>query len=205
IIFTSDNGGLWPDATTNLPVRQGKGSIYEGGTRVPAILKFPGRIAPGSLSDEPVITIDFFPTILEVAGVPVPQMLANKMDGLSLVPLMKNARYGRLNREALFWHYPHYHMYGGIPYSAVRMGDWKLVQRHDGVLPELYHLSEDIHEDNNLALVEPFRTAAMLKRLKDWRTSVGAQMPSANPDYDPGQPTGWKRPDSFREQAATRF
>lgn len=204
VIFSSDNGGLRPQATTNLPARQGKGSIYEGGTRVPAILKFPGRIEPGGLSEEPVITMDFFPAILEVTGVPLPPSLENKVDGRSLVPLMENPRYGRLNRDALFWHYPHYHMGGAIPYSAVRMGDWKLIQRHHGSLPELYDLSADIHEDSNLALLEPVRTAEMMKRLKDWRTSVGAQMPTVNPGYDPDRPTGWKRPDNFREPAATR-
>ncbi|MCB1062628.1 MAG: sulfatase [Verrucomicrobiae bacterium] len=205
VIFSSDNGGLYPQSTTNRPLRQGKGSIYEGGVRVPTIIRWPGGAKAGAVSEEPVITIDFFSTILDATGAVPPTKLGDAIDGLSLVPLLKDPSSATLDRDAIFWHYPHYHSMGGVPYSAVRMGDWKLIEQHGGIAPvELYHLSEDIHEDHNLAETEPERTAAMLKRLQDWRHSVDAQMPTKNPSYDPGQPVGISRGGKIRPMAVVR-
>ncbi len=205
VIFTSDNGGLYPEATTNRPLRQGKGSIYEGGVRVPTIIRWPGVAEAGGVSDEPVITPDFFPTILEATGTPLPAELADAIDGRSLVPLLRDPAGATLDRDAIFWHYPHYHMMGGVPHSAVRMGDWKLIERHGGTAPpELYHLAEDIHEDHNLAGTEPERAAAMLARLRAWRDSVGAQMPTRNPAYDATRPTGVERGGKIRPMDVVR-
>ena len=167
---------------------------------MPAIVHWPGVAKAGGVSEEPVITVDFFPTILEAAG----QTVSKTVDGSSLVPLIKDPKTVSLNRDAIFWHYPHYHMMGGIPHSTVRMGDWKLIERHGGAPLELYHLAKDIHEDRNLAGSEPERAAAMHQRLKSWRKSVGAQMPVKNPDYDPGLPTGWKRGEKWRVMSVVR-
>ncbi len=205
VIFTSDNGGLTnnpgnPERTTsNLPLRQGKGSIYEGGVRVPAIVKWPGHTPPGSVSDEPIISIDYFPTLLDIADV----SYEGAVDGVSLVNLLEHPG-SKLDREAIYWHYPHYHMCGGVPYSAVREGDWKLIHRHLDDQLELYHLSEDIHEDHNLAQEEGAKTRELLDKLEAWRASVSAQMPTPNPDYDPNTPVGWSRNGKVREPEPVR-
>ncbi len=204
IIFSSDNGGLRPEATSNLPLRQGKGGIYEGGVRVPTFVRWPSVTKPGSVSDEPVISMDFLPTILEAAEVEPPAELAAVIDGKSLVPILKDAD-ASLDREAIFWHYPHYHMSSAQPYSAIRAGDWKLIERHGSEELELYNLAEDIHEDNNLAQAQPEKAQQLYQKLKDWRESVGAQMPVANPDYDPDQPIGWRNGQRFREPQGIRW
>jgi len=199
IIFTSDNGGLWPQATRNDPLRQGKGSIYEGGVRVPWILSWPGRIRAGAVSQTPVITMDILPTVLELAGQPLPEDL----DGVSLRPLFEDPGVD-LKRGALHWHYPHYHMMGARPHSVIRQGDWKLIELHETGSLELYDLSKDIHEDRNLAATHPEKAEELLDKLRRWRDRVGAQMPSPNPHYDPSKPTGWMRGDRVREMAALR-
>lgn len=199
VIFSSDNGGYYPLATTNAPLRQGKGSFYEGAVRVPTIISWPSEIESGSVSDEPVITIDFLPTILEATGSAAEKTVKEKLDGLSLLPVLKDPLNAKLDREALYWHYPHYHMYGAVPYSAIRKGDWKLIERHDGAPLELYQLSNDVHEDRNLALVQVERAKELQRLLGEWRQSVDAQMPTVNRDYRPDRPTGWDRTDGYRE------
>ena len=135
VVFTSDNGGLLP-VTHNLGMRAGKGSAYEGGVRVPLIVRWPGVTRPGSTSDAPVITMDLFPTLLAAAGrKPFPDQ---PVDGESLLPLLRGA--GRLQRTALFWHYPHYHPGGAAPYGAVREGDYRLVEFYEDSRVELYYL-----------------------------------------------------------------
>jgi arylsulfatase A-like enzyme len=176
VIFMSDNGGV-AGTTSNAPLRAGKGTLYEGGIREPMIVRWPGVVKPGATCDEVVTSVDFFPTILEMAGA---EGAAN-LDGVSIVPLLKQA--GRLSREAVYWHYPHYH--NTLPGGAVRAGDWKLIEYFEDGRVELYNLKEDLGETKDLAAAMPDKAADLRKKLADWRKSVGAQMPAPNPDYDP--------------------
>lgn len=182
VVFTGDNGGLWPQATCNAPLRAGKGYAYEGGTREPFIVKWPGVTKPGATCAVPVCSIDFFPTLLEIAGVPLP----NKVDGVSLVPLLKQS--GTLDRVALYWHYPHY--WGGVPprvrpFGAIRAGDWKLIEFYEDMNVELYNLKDDLGETRDLASSKPELVSELRARLHAWRESVGAQMPTPNANYKP--------------------
>ncbi len=184
VIFTSDNGGRVP-TTSNHPLRVGKGSCYEGGTRVPFIIHWPGVTKPGSVNETPVISMDYYPTLLEICGV---KSVATP-DGLSLVPLLRGN--GQLKRDALFWHYPHYQHYqlgGTTPYGAIREGDFKLIEFFDDMRVELYNLKEDLGEKNNLAKAMPDKVNHLRERLHAWRKEVGAQMPTKNPAYDSSRP-----------------
>lgn len=186
VIFTSDNGGHLP-TTSNVPLRVGKGSCYEGGTRVPLIVRWPGVTAAGSSSDVPVITPDLYPTLLALTG--VPGVASHRPDGVSLEPLLRQR--GGLSREAIFWHYPHYQLYqqgGTVPYSAIRAGDFKLIEFFDGRPSELYNLREDIGEQRDLMKSNPAKAAELGRKLAQWRKDVGAQLPSRNPAYDATQP-----------------
>jgi arylsulfatase A-like enzyme len=178
VVFTSDNGGLLR-STSNVPLRAGKGSSYEGGVRVPAIVKWPGVTRPGGVCDEPVITPDLYPTLLELAGAK-----GNAVDGVSLVPLLKDPA-AKLQREAIYWHYPHYHPGGATPYGAVRARDWKLIEFYEDWHVELYNLKDDVGEKHDLARDMPEKAAELRERLHGWRKAVGAQMPTPNPDYKP--------------------
>ena len=185
IIFTSDNGGLIHarnGPTDNRPLRAGKGSAYEGGVRVPAIVSWPGRIKPGAISREPVITCDWHPTVLEVAGVSRVAGQNDDVDGVSLVPLLMASR-GVVERRDLFWHYPHYHRGGATPYSAIRSGPWRLIEFYEGRRIELYHLERDLSEKIDLVKTHPAKAAELLKRLRQWRKRVGAQDPRPNPAF----------------------
>ena len=182
IVFTSDNGGLI-GCTSNRPLRVGKGSAYEGGVRVPLIVKWPGATAPGSVCSAPVIGADFFPTLLAMAGVPQPA--GHVVDGESLVPLLKQS--GPLARDAIYWHYPHYHPGGATPYGAIRAGDFRLVEFYEDRRVELYNLKDDIGETRDLAASRPEQVAELKARLHAWRERVGAQMPTPNPAYDPAK------------------
>ncbi len=182
IIFTGDNGGLL-GATSNHPLRAGKGSAYEGGIRVPWIVSWPGVIAPGTESDAPIMTIDLHPTVLEMAGLNADP--TQPLDGMSLASHLRGQ--AAPARDALFWHYPHYHIGGATPYSAVRMGDWKLIYFFEDDRVELYHLGDDIGEKTDLASREPARALAMRRRLEHWRQAVGAQLPTPNPAFDPAK------------------
>ena len=186
VIFASDNGGRVP-TTSNLPLRVGKGSCYEGGTRVPLIIDWPGVTKPGSVCDTPVISMDLYPTIAEAAG--APEAVQNAKDGVDLAPLLHQN--GKLKRDELFWHYPHYQHYqfgGATPYSAIRKGDFKLIEFLDDMRVELYNLKDDIGEQHNLAETMPDKVEELRNRLHAWRTEVGAQMPTRNPKYDPSKP-----------------
>jgi len=185
IFFTSDNGGLMR-ITDNAPLRAGKGSAYEGGVRVPLIIKWPGVTKPGTTNETPVISVDYHPTIVEMAGgAPRPGQI---LDGESLVPLLRGT--GGLKRTALYWHYPHYHPGGATPYSAIREGDYRLVEFFEDRRVELYNLKTDISEQHDLAQVEPARTAELRAKLDAWRQQTGAQLPLPNPDYDPEKDKG---------------
>ena len=187
VFFASDNGGLvlplspWGRVTTNWPLRSGKGSAYEGGVRVPFIVRWPGATAPGAVDGTPVISADILPTILDITGV----RRRRPVDGLSLVALLRGE--GTLDRDALFWHYPHYHPGGASPYGAVRAGRYKLIEYYEDMRVELYDLDRDVGESVNLADMLPVQTARLRRRLHDWRAEVGAQMPLENPDHDPAR------------------
>jgi arylsulfatase A len=186
VIFASDNGGRVP-TTSNLPLRVGKGSCYEGGTRTPLIVYWPGVTKAASLCETPVIGMDLFRTILEVVG--VKEGADKAVDGVSLVPLLR--RSGGLQRDELFWHYPHYQHYqlgGTTPYGAIRKGDFKLIEFFDDMRVELYNLKEDIGEQHDLAAQMPAKVQELRTRLHSWRKEVGAQMPTPNPSYDPSRP-----------------
>jgi len=184
VIFMSDNGGLSTSEghpTSNLPLRAGKGWLYEGGIREPMMIRWPGVTRPGSVCSETVISTDFYPTILEMAS--LPPKPKQHIDGVSLVPLLKGKK--SLPREAVFWHYPHYGNQGGSPGGAVRSGDYKLIEFYEDNHLELYNLKKDIGEKNNLADKMPGKVSELHKMLTDWRKDVDAQMPTPNPDYKP--------------------
>lgn len=182
VIFTSDNGGLSTSEgspTSNAPLRAGKGWLYEGGVRVPLVVRWPGVVSPGSTSDEQVTTTDFFPTILEMCG--LEQRPEWHQDGVSIVPALK--RSGRLAARPLVWHYPHYGNQGGVPGGSIRAGDWKLIEFYEDDHVELYNLKDDLAEAHDLAQAQPERAAQLRKQLDDWRRSVAAKMPTVNPNY----------------------
>jgi arylsulfatase A-like enzyme len=176
VIFTSDNGGLcsaegWP--TSNLPLRLGKGWLYEGGVRVPFMVYWPGHTKAGSLCDTPIISDDYSPTLLEMAGLPPQPKL--HLDGLSIAPLLKQT--GQLERTTFHWHYPHYANQGGPPSGSIRHGDHKLIEFYETGRLELYDLKNDLGQRNDLAGKMPERTQELRRMLEAWRQSVGAQMP----------------------------
>ena len=178
IIFMSDNGGLSTvprDAPTcNLPLRAGKGWLYEGGIREPMIIKWPGVVRPGSVCSEPVISTDFYPTMLQMAGLPLKPR--QHVDGVSLVPLLRGE--GRLGRDAIYWHYPHYHGSGSKPSGAVRAGDYKLIEWYEDNSVELYDVKDDISEKNDLAATMPQKAAEMRDLLHKWLKQVEAAVPT---------------------------
>jgi len=189
VIFASDNGGYintnrGSRVTDNSPLRSGKGALYEGGIRVPLIVRLPGVTPRGATCDEPVICTDFFPTIVELcAGGAAQPSPAGPLDGQSLVPLLRQPQ-SHLKREALFFHYPHYYP-TTTPVSAVRAGDWKLLEYFEDSRVELYNLHEDPGETHSLAAAQPERAAQLRARLHAWWAGVGAQLPQVNPDYRP--------------------
>ena len=181
IIFTSDNGGQ-ASITDMAPLRAGKGSAYEGGVRVPCIVSWPGVTTAGSTSDVPVITPDIPATILDLtAAGPAPNQ---PLDGTSLAGVLRG---GSLARDAIFWHYPHYHPGGATPYSAIRSGPWRLLHFHEDGHDELYDLAVDPGETTDLAIKQPERAKELRERLDSWLTDVGAQLPTVNPDADPAR------------------
>ncbi|MFH1762978.1 MAG: sulfatase [Gemmatimonadota bacterium] len=184
VLFMSDNGGLSTLAgertgpTANAPLRAGKGWLYEGGIRVPMIIRWPGRVEAGVECPVPVQSTDFFPTMLEMAGAAA--VAAGPLDGSSLVPLLTGS--GDLRRDAIFWHFPHYHGSGNRPSGAIRMGRWKLLEWFEDGAVELYDLEADPGEHEDRAGVEPVRVRELLGRLQAWRRDVGANMPREDPE-----------------------
>jgi arylsulfatase A-like enzyme len=169
--------------TVNVPLRAGKGSAYEGGVRVPLIVKWPGVTKAGAVCETPVMSIDFLPTLLEIAGITIAP--SETIDGRSFAAALRNPQ-AKIEREPLFWHYPHYHPGGATPYGAVRAGDLRLVEFYEDNRVELYNLHDDVGELQDLASAMPERAAELRRMLHDWRTQLGAQMPTPNPDYRPG-------------------
>jgi arylsulfatase A-like enzyme len=185
VVFMADNGGLSTSEgspTSNLPLRGGKGWVYEGGIREPYLVKWPGVTRPGSTCDEPVVSMDFYPTMLEMAG--LAQKPEQTLDGRSLVPLLKQQ--GGVERDALYWHYPHYSNQGGFPGGAVRMGDYKLVERYEDGRVHLYNLADDLGERTDLAEQMPDRVRAMRAKLHQWYKQVDAKFLEPKPGS--GQP-----------------
>ncbi|MHC4983419.1 MAG: sulfatase [Planctomycetota bacterium] len=186
IIFTSDNGGLATaegSPTCNAPLAEGKGWMYEGGTREPMIVKWPGVTKPGSVCTATVTSPDFYPTILEAAGLAaIPQQ---HTDGVSFAALLKGQE--KLSREAIFWHYPHYGNQGGTPGCSVRCGEYKLIEFFEDNRVELYNLRQDVSEDHNLAQERPDVARELRTMLHDWLKAVDAKIPQPNPDYAPSR------------------
>ena len=181
ILFTSDNGGLDRDSspTDNAPLRSGKGYAYEGGIRVPFLMRLPGVIPAGKISDLPVTSVDIFPTFLEMAGVPLPS--DRSIDGKSLFDHLKSGGGAQLGREELIWHFPHYRHDPG-PYSIVRKGDWKLIKFWEGIY-ELYDLKNDLSESTNLAAEMPEKVKELETILLKQLEETEAKLPRENPAF----------------------
>ena len=179
VIFTSDNGGF-AGATSNAPLRANKGSNYEGGIRVPAIVKWPKAGRRGVLSNVPIISMDFFPTILAATGHALCPY--QHIDGVDLTPVLKKS--GGLNRDAIYWHYPHYNRHPqNFPAGVVRAGNWKLLQEFETGKLSLYDLADDIGETRDLASRYPEKVKSLLTKLKSWQKDVGADPMRPNPEY----------------------
>jgi arylsulfatase A len=200
VFFTSDNGGLSRMASC-APLREGKGSPYEGGIRVPLLVRWPGAITAGSLCQTPVHTVDFYPTFTALAGATPPA--GQRLDGENLLPLLRQS--GAWERQALYWHMPTYTtMYGRTPCAVIRQGDWKLIHWFGDYLDprgytpddtpygklvlgsrtELYHLGEDPGEQQDRAAAQPEKVAELRQALEVWWEATGASFPEKNPDFD---------------------
>jgi len=214
VIFFSDNGGLVSRfdkiplhansklhvyegdtmqyiASSNAPLRAEKGTVYEGGIREPLIVKWPGKVKAESMNHSVISSVDFYPTFLELAGIPPDPV--QKLDGKSILAIITESTTDF--ERPVFWHYPVYHH--DVPASVVRKGDYKLIENLvDGSL-ELYDLSKDISETNNLSTSLPEKTSELLSLLKEWQKEVNAEFPIPNPDFDPSRRDEWgKHPDS---------
>ena len=199
IVFTSDNGGLYrrydyqeeadDNVSSQAPLKGEKGSLHEGGVRVPLIVKYPPAVKPGTICSEPTISYDFYPTFVDLADGNLP--VGQTIDGLSLKPLLADSA-ARLARNALHWHYPHYHH--DRPASSIRERDWKLIEYLDGTGDvEIYNLAEDLGETKNLVKQRAVRVADLKKKLHQWRQQVTARMPYPNPHYDKKRAGEWWR------------
>ncbi len=193
VVLMSDNGGLSTSEgspTSNIPLRGGKGWMYEGGIREPMLVRAPSVSSPGSVIDAPVTSTDFFPTLLELAGLRLRP--DQHLDGMSMVPLLR----GELSdRGPLFWHYPHYGNQGGAPSAAIRAGNWKLIRWYEDDAVELYNLANDPGERYELSRLHPGRAASLATTLAGWLESTDANMPSRNPKFDASRASGRLPPD----------
>ena len=200
VVFAGDNGGL-SRVISNAPLREGKGSPYEGGIRVPFIVRWPVHVKPGSICDVPVHMVDFYPTFAELAG--AKPSVGHRLDGESLLPLL--LKKGELKRTAIYWHMPTYTTnYGRTPCSVIRQGDWKLIHWFGDYLDthgftpddkpygklvigprtELYNLREDLGETKDLVSAQPEKVKQLMADLEAWWKDTGAKMPDKNPSYD---------------------
>jgi arylsulfatase A-like enzyme len=189
VVFTSDNGGVVSGdayATSNLPLRGGKGHQYEGGIREPYFIKVPGKTEGGEECDVPVSGADFYPTILELTGQSLQPGEHN--DGVSLVPLLKG---GEIEERSLIWHYPHYGNQGGAPSSIIRRGDWKLIHYYEDDRDELFNLVKDVRESNNLITEYPEKASKLKNELMTYLKDVGANFPERDPLYDEAKEKAW--------------
>jgi arylsulfatase A-like enzyme len=202
VIFSSDNGGVGgyqrehiqaKDITDNAPLKGGKGMLYEGGIRVPYIFRWPGKIAPGSTCAEPIISVDLYPTLLELAGAPAPSQYP--LDGTSYLSLLRNGGQAVPARPPLYWHFPGYLGAGGntwrtTPAGAIRAGDWKLQEFFETGRLELFNLKDDLGEKRNLAEAQPEKAKELHAALLAWRKAVNAPMPSRNSGAHRGKDKG---------------
>lgn len=190
VVFTSDNGGVASGdayATSNLPLRGGKGYQWEGGIREPFLLRGPG-IAAGEEIDVPVTGADIYPSLLGFAD--LPGQPGQHLDGRDIRPLLLGESWGE---RPLFWHYPHYGNQGGDPSAIIRRGDWKLIHYWEDDRDELYHLGRDPKEQNDLAATEASRTEEMRRELMNWLSEVGARYPASDDTFDPAVATAWRK------------
>lgn len=194
VIFYSDNGGLrqmytgeGSIVTTNTPLRGEKGTLYEGGIRVPLIVCWPGVVRPDSMCETPVTSVDFYPTLGQICGGEKPA--GQILDGQSLQPLLRQR--DEFEDRALYWHYPHYHH--SVPSGAIREGDWKLIEFYHTGVTQLFNLEDDPGEQTDLSAVFPHEAFTLETKLALWRRSVGAAMPEPNPDFDPARRDEWGR------------
>lgn len=182
VCFTSDNGGVSSGdafSTSNLPFRGGKGRQWEGGIREPYYIYAPGVTKSGSTTDVPASGIDWYPTLLDLAGLEVPK--EQKVDGVSLVPALEG---GTLPDRYLYWHYPHYGNQGGEPSSIIMQDEWKLIYYHEDGRYELYNIDTDINEQTDIISQHPDRAAKLKKQLQDWLTATNATFPKKDPEFD---------------------
>jgi len=203
VVFTSDNGGVGGyeregirggSITDNAPLKGGKGMLYEGGVRVPYIFRWPGKIAAGSVCDQPINSVDLYPTLLELAGAPRPENYP--LDGTSYFSLLTGS--ATAARPPLFWHFPGYLGAGAgtrrtAPAGAIRDGDWKLQEFFETAKLELYNLKDDLGEKNNLAAAQPAKVKELHEKLLAWRKQIGAPMPRPNTATDPAPAKQKKR------------
>lgn len=201
IVFTSDNGGLSTadrSPTCNAPLSEGKGWMYEGGVREPLLISWPNRVAPGSICSLPVSSPDFYPTLLEAAGLPL--LPTQHCDGESFLPAFSDpagdTAAAHLKQRPLFWHYPHYGNQGGTPGSVIRKGNWKLLHFFEDDGTELYNLDDDISETYDRRFAEPKIEKQLKQELDEWRTKVEALIPQENTNYSP-----WKERSSPHHSA----
>lgn len=208
VIFFADNGGMSAAnffnprrniprcdlnrayATSNLPLRGGKGWLYEGGIREPLIIYWPGEGRAGAVCDVPVISTDFYSTILDMAGLHPLTRRDNGVDGVSLAPLVRGEAPApeQLSKRSLFWHFPHYSNHGAqSPCGAIRQGDYKLIEYYENYAVQLFNLKSDPGEQRDLAAAEPAKAEELRRILHDWRQSVKADMPTPNPNWEPGK------------------
>lgn len=187
IFFLSDNGGLEHEqggriVTSNKPLRSEKGTLYEGGIRVPAIARWTGKVPAGSVCDTPLISIDVHPTFVELGRAATPTN--QPCDGVSLAAVLRDPT-ATLARDSLHWHLPHYHH--STPASAIRKGHWKLLEFFEDNTLELYDLNQDPGEQTNFATAEPARVKQLHAALNEWRQHVNARLPVPNPQHDPAR------------------
>ena len=189
VLFTSDNGGLSTSEgspTSNEPLRAGKGWLYEGGIREPLLVRWPGVVPAGSVNGTPVSSPDFYPTLLEAAGLPArPEQ---HRDGKSFLAAVKEGKID--DGKTLFWHYPHYGNQGGAPGAAMLDGDWKLIEWFEDARTELFNLKDDPGERRNLSVEQPERVRALRSRVVAWQKEVGALPTRPNPNFDASKPDG---------------
>ncbi len=210
VVFFSDNGGLITRfdeiplltkseqhlyqgdtllyvATSNTPLRAEKGTVYEGGIREPLIVRWPGTIDPGQISEALVSSVDFYPTFVSLADGQLPENQV--IDGKNIMPELMGEKGD--SQRALFWHYPVYHH--DVPKSVIRKGDWKLIENLTDHSVELYNLKEDISESNNLAETHPDKVELLKKELDAWRNDAGAKIPVKNPNFNEARRGEWGR------------